>query len=540
MTKRRTKNAKPTGFNKSLGNALQNRAENRFTASSSSGPAVNENKPTKVLASVTHENAYEEFFNNAELAGKDFGATRWDFQLLQTGTSVVNVQSLQDKTFEDLTKKFGHLLKVPRRPDPNSYSTPEGLEAQEMRNFLEWRTSLAQLAEGDGVVLTPFERNLELWRQLWRVVERSDVVVQIVDARNPLLFRNKDLEAYMGEFSPPKKCLLLVNKADLLTNEQIAMWKDYFRSVNIQSVFWSATNADDTTEEKKAGSSNEHIVSNTTDLISTLKDFAFSSNPGKTTVTVGMIGYPNVGKSSTINKIIGAKKTSVSATPGKTKHFQTLIVDEELTLCDCPGLVMPSLGFSPAEMLLNGILPVDQMRDSVPPIQLLCNRVPKAALESLYSILLPKPADFEDSNRPPTAHEFQTTLAFMKGFMTEAGVPDGSRVARIVVKDVFNGKIKWTAAPPGVDQQEFDRFTYRDIKPVDIGQSGEFLLNQLRKRNYLVTDDVLGNAVDDRFFNKESSGFHVRSAKAGNDGQGKKHFKGKKDKLRRVHADLDA
>lgn len=67
-----------------------------------------------------------------------------------------------------------------------------------------------------------------------------------------------------------------------------------------------------------------------------------------------MIGYPNVGKSSTINSIVGSKKTSVSATPGKTKHFQTLILDNQLTLCDCPGLVMPALGFSYGEMLLNG------------------------------------------------------------------------------------------------------------------------------------------------------------------------------------------
>ena len=44
------------------------------------------------------------------------------------------------------------------------------------------------------MVLTPFERNLELWRQLWRVLERSQVLVQILDARNPLLFRSLDLE----------------------------------------------------------------------------------------------------------------------------------------------------------------------------------------------------------------------------------------------------------------------------------------------------------------------------------------------------------
>lgn len=47
-------------------------------------------------------------------------------------------------------------------------------------------------------------------------------------------------------------------------------------------------------------------------------------------LVVGMVGYPNVGKSSTINCLVGAKKTSVSATPGKTKHFQTLIIDHEV------------------------------------------------------------------------------------------------------------------------------------------------------------------------------------------------------------------
>ena len=83
------------------------------------------------------------------------------------------------------------------------------------------------------MLMTPFERNLELWRQLWRVIERrlhrstpslltarSNVVVQIVDARNPLLFRCADLERYVAEVNPDKKNVLLLNKADLLTDEQ--------------------------------------------------------------------------------------------------------------------------------------------------------------------------------------------------------------------------------------------------------------------------------------------------------------------------------
>jgi hypothetical protein len=52
---------------------------------------------------------------------------------------------------------------------------------------------------------------------------------------------------------------------------------------------------------------------------------------------VGLVGYPNVGKSSTINAIFGSKKTAVAPTPGKTKHFQTLNVTPTVCLCDCPG-----------------------------------------------------------------------------------------------------------------------------------------------------------------------------------------------------------
>ena len=76
-------------------------------------------------------------------------------------------------------------------------------------------------------------------------------------------------------------------------------------------------------------------------------------------VTVGMIGYPNVGKSSCINVMLQDKKVSVSATPGKTKHFQTLKWGDDVVLCDCPGLVFPSFANSKAEMMCCGVLPID-------------------------------------------------------------------------------------------------------------------------------------------------------------------------------------
>jgi large subunit GTPase 1 len=106
---------------------------------------------------------------------------------------------------------------------------------------------------------------------------------------------------------------------------------------------------------------------------------------------VGLVGYPNVGKSSTINSLLGEKRVSVSSTPGKTKHFQTIHLpplDDSSTgviLCDCPGLVFPNFASTKAELVCNGILPIDQLREWTGPAELLARRVPKDVLEQLYS-----------------------------------------------------------------------------------------------------------------------------------------------------------
>lgn len=92
-----------------------------------------------------------------------------------------------------------------------------------------------RLAESSNLLLTPFERNFELWRQLWRGIERSQLIVQVIDARNPLGFRCADLEKYVKEVGDTRekeddyavvpgkgkrRSLLLINKADLLTYDQ--------------------------------------------------------------------------------------------------------------------------------------------------------------------------------------------------------------------------------------------------------------------------------------------------------------------------------
>lgn len=101
---------------------------------------------------------------------------------------------------------------------------------------------------------------------------------------------------------------------------------------------------------------------------------------------VGMVGYPNVGKSSVINVLCGKKRVGVASMPGKTKHFQTLQIDGNITLVDCPGLVFPSFANSKAEMICCGVLPIDTIKDYLPPIQLIVDRVNREILESVYKI----------------------------------------------------------------------------------------------------------------------------------------------------------
>lgn len=75
-----------------------------------------------------------------------------------------------------------------------------------------------------NLAITPFEKNIEVWRQLWRVIEKCDVLVQIVDARNPEFFYASDLEKYIQDVGQNKEFMLLINKSDFLSPQLIEHW----------------------------------------------------------------------------------------------------------------------------------------------------------------------------------------------------------------------------------------------------------------------------------------------------------------------------
>lgn len=165
---------------------------------------------------------------------------------------------------------------------------------------------------------------------------------------------------------------------------------------------------------------------------------------------IGLVGYPNVGKSSTINALVGAKKVSVSATPGKTKHFQTIHLSEKVMLCDCPGLVFPNFATTKADLVCNGVLPIDQLREYTGPAALVTHRIPQPFLEAIYGIHIRTRPLEEGGTGLPTASELLASYAKARGFTTQGvGQPDESRAARVILKDYVSGKLLYVEPPPG-------------------------------------------------------------------------------------------
>ena len=146
------------------------------------------------------------------------------------------------------------------------------------------------------------------WKHVNKVLKESELVIEVLDARMIKETRNFEIEKKVEKLG--KKMLYVVNKCDLVKKEELDRIK--LRP----SVFISST---------------EHLGT------TILKKKILEISKGKA-VTVGILGYPNVGKSSLINALAGRGKARTSAESGYTKGFQKIRVDKRIMLLDTPGV----------------------------------------------------------------------------------------------------------------------------------------------------------------------------------------------------------
>lgn len=173
-------------------------------------------------------------------------------------------------------------------------------------------------------------------------------------------------------------------------------------------------------------------------LVKLLKNYCRNANI-KTSITVGVIGYPNVGKSSVINSLKRSKVCGVGSTPGFTKVAQEITLDKNVKLLDCPGIVFSKgdNGETAAELLLRNCVKVELLEDPISPVELIVGRCQKEQLMEMYGVPL-----FEDVN------DFLVHLARLRGKLKRGGIPDIFSAARSILNDWNSGKIPFYTVPP--------------------------------------------------------------------------------------------
>ncbi|KAH6845240.1 P-loop containing nucleoside triphosphate hydrolase protein [Chaetomium sp. MPI-CAGE-AT-0009] len=312
-----------------------------------------------------------------------------------------------------------------------------------------------------------------------QVVEQADVVLYVLDARDPEGTRSRDVErAVMAAAGGGKRLILVLNKVDLIPPPVLRAWLAHLRR------FFPTLPLRASNPAPNAHTFNHRditVQSTSSALFRALKSYAASRNL-KRAISVGVIGYPNVGKSSVINALLsrlgGSSRNQRAACPagaeaGVTTSIRSVKIDNRLTLLDSPGIVFPSTNpsssgsastFVPknateahAHLVLLNAIPPKQINDAVPAVTLLLKRLSAAPalMERMTQVYDLPPLLLNPASGDATT-DFLIQVARKRGRLGRGGVPNVAAAAMTVVTDWRDGRIQgWTEPPvvgaPGKD-----------------------------------------------------------------------------------------
>ncbi|KAF5530593.1 nuclear GTPase [Fusarium mexicanum] len=302
-----------------------------------------------------------------------------------------------------------------------------------------------------------------------QVVEQADVVLYVLDARDPEGTRSREVERQiMAAAAGGKRLILVINKVDLIPPKVLRDWliylRRYFPTLPLRAS-GAAPNAHTFNHRDLT------VQSTSATLFKALKSFA-ASRQLKRAVSVGVIGYPNVGKSSVINALLSrmsgkggssSKACPAGAEAGVTTSIRSVKIDSKLTLLDSPGVVFPSSSSTQsaglvslknateahAHLVLLNAVPPKQIDDPMPAVTLLLKRLSASPdlmqkLTSVYDI----PALLPDRTDGDITTDFLVQVARKRGRLGRGGIPNLSAAAMTVVTDWRDGRIQGWVEPP--------------------------------------------------------------------------------------------
>ena len=276
-----------------------------------------------------------------------------------------------------------------------------------------------------------------IWDELYKVIDSSDVLVLVLDARDPIGTTCTRVEQHIQKNCDSKHIIYVLNKVDLVPTSVSAQWVKYLS----QKYPTVAYRADMSKPFGRQG------------LLNLLRQFE-NFHKDKKNISVGFLGYPNVGKSSVINSLKQKKTCKSAPIPGETKVWQYVALTTRVYLIDCPGVVYSTENDSQIDIVLKGVVRAERIKDPDFYIEPILNKVEKHVVRKFYKI--PDYTDYED---------FLKKLAIKSGKMKKKAEPDIERVARMVIYDWQYGRLPHHTLPPDYNLNYFQKKGGKTDKP---------------------------------------------------------------------------
>lgn len=253
-----------------------------------------------------------------------------------------------------------------------------------------------------------------------------DIVVEVLDARIPISSRNNNI----NELVKDKKRITVLNKFDLADKVEVTKWKNYFEENGNSCILVNANIS-------------ENIANLVDEIRMQGKKIYDEKNKNKSIkimpiYRVLIVGIPNVGKSTIINKIAKRNAAVSSNKPGVTRKNQWIRVGNDIELLDTPGLLMPNLSDNNAgeKLALTG-----NIKQEIVDIEELAYYGIKDLIEEGYFELLKKHYKLDDKDVDLEYYDILELIGKKRGCLRSGGNVDVERASKLILDDIKNGKI---------------------------------------------------------------------------------------------------
>ncbi|XP_036911657.1 guanine nucleotide-binding protein-like 3 isoform X2 [Sturnira hondurensis] len=271
-------------------------------------------------------------------------------------------------------------------------------------------------------------------QELKKVIEASDVVLEVLDARDPLGCRCPQVEEAII-LSGQKKLVLVLNKSDLVPKDNLENWLNYLKKELPTVVFKASTSLKHKGKtikiRRKAPFKSEVCVGK--DGLRKLLG-GFQETYGKA-IHVGVIGFPNVGKSSIINSLKQERICNVGVSMGLTRSMQVVPLDKQITIIDSPSFIVSPLN-SPTALALRSPASIEVLK----PVEASSAILSQA--DTRQVVLKFTVPDFKNSL------EFFTSLAQRRGLHQKGGTPNVEGAAKLLWSEWTGGSLGYYCHPP--------------------------------------------------------------------------------------------